>query len=98
MNTQEIILPMQYSKHQIRRVTYNRVSKQLDKDKLLAIWKAANAKEIPQILEDKYQICFQYPKKPILIIRKKDGKLAKLKGLWWSFLGVLVSAWFSFSC
>ena len=74
----EIITPIQYSKSQIRMITYERISKKLNKEKVLGIWKLANAKEIPEVIEDKQVICFQYPNKPIIIIRKRDGKLCCL--------------------
>jgi len=74
----EIIVPIQYSHSQIRKITYGRIAKDLETKTILAIWKQANAKEIPKIIEDRNVIGFQYPSKPVMIIRKKDGKLCCL--------------------
>lgn len=68
------------AKTQIRRVTYSRVSdKILSKRKIQRLWKLANAKKKPKILEDDEWLVFQYEKKPLIIIKKDNGKLYSLK-------------------
>jgi len=74
------IKPLDQAKDQIRKVTYSKVSnKILTKRKLRHIWKLANAKKRPDILEDDEFLYFQYPKKPIIIIRKESGKLYSVR-------------------
>lgn len=73
--TLEEIKPVQYSKRRTRVVKYERVSRGITKEKILALWELRNAEEIPFVIEDRRFIIFQYPEKPTILIRKKDGRL-----------------------
>jgi len=70
------IAPMQYSKLQTRKITYKRIKKKaLSKEVLESLWRTSNAKKEPTISEDNQLLSFQYPKKPVLIISKKTGRI-----------------------
>lgn len=73
------VKPLDYSKGQIRKINYKRISEViLTTRKLKRLWKVSHAKKRPLILEDEEYIHFQYPKKPIILIRKENGKLYSL--------------------
>jgi len=70
------ISPFQSSKRQTRIIKYKRVwKKALERDKLGKIWELANAKKVPMILEDRRFLYFQYPGKPVILVKKSTGRL-----------------------
>jgi hypothetical protein len=48
--------------------------KRLTKEKIKEIFRKHNCKSIPEVLEDDDFFIFQYEKKPIILVSKKDGK------------------------
>jgi len=48
--------------------------KNLTKEKIKEIYRKHNCKSIPEVLEDDDFFIFQYEKKPIILVSKKDGR------------------------
>ena len=48
--------------------------KNLTKERIKEIYRKHNCKSIPEVLEDDDFFIFQYEKKPIILVSKKDGR------------------------
>lgn len=70
------VVPFHYHRSWRQRIIYGRVlTDGLTKEEIKRIFREANAKEIPDIIEKEDYFEFQYSNKPTLIILKKDGKI-----------------------
>jgi hypothetical protein len=74
------VTPVEYSERKIKRYFGYRIAN-LDAQKLKEIVNKLNTKENPKIWQEADMVCYQYPGRPLIII--KDGKLFTTEEMWY---------------
>jgi len=73
------VTPIEYSERKIKRYYGYKIAN-LDAEKLQEVMNGVNVAQPPRIWQEGDMVCYQYPNKPLIIV--KDGRLFTTEEMW----------------